>query len=54
MAHFVRWVKTEALDDMFFKACIKGAINKDTLSPKEPESVIDVAKMRTIREWLKV
>ena len=34
MAHFVRGVKTEALDDNFVKACIKGAINKDTLSPK--------------------
>ena len=54
MAHFVRGVSTEALEDNFVKACIKGAINKDALKTKEPEAVIDVAKMRKIREWLKI
>ena len=54
MAHFVRGVKTEALEDNFVKACIKGVINKDALNPKEPEAVIDVARMRKIREWLKI
>ena len=54
MAHFVRGVKTEALEDNFVKACIKGAINKDSLNPKEPEAIIDVSKMRKIREWLRI
>jgi hypothetical protein len=51
IAHFVRGVNTEALEDNFVKACIKGAINKDALKTKEPEAVIDVAKMRKIREF---
>ena len=54
MAHLVRGVKTEALDDAFVKACITGAINKDALKPKEPEAVMTVAKMREIRNWLKI
>jgi hypothetical protein len=28
MAHLVRGVSTEALEDNFVKACVKGAINK--------------------------
>ena len=53
MSHLVRGVSTEALEDTFIKACFKGAINKDSLKQKEPEAVIDVARMREIRNWLK-
>ena len=53
MVHLVRGVSTEALEDSFVKACVKGVINKDTLTPKEPEAVIDVTRMRMIRNWLK-
>ena len=53
MAHLVRGVGTEALEDTFVKACVKGAINKDSLKHKEPEADIDVARMRIIRTQLK-
>ena len=36
MAHLVGGVSTEALEDNFVKACVKGAINKDALTSKEP------------------
>ena len=54
MAHLVRGVSTEALEDSFVKACVKEVINKDTLNPKEPEAVIDVTRMRVIRNWLMI
>jgi hypothetical protein len=41
IVHIVRGVSTETLGDNFVKACVKGAINKDALTPKEPEAVID-------------
>ena len=46
-------MSTEALEDNFVKVFVKGAINKDALTPKEPEAVIDVSRMRMIRDWLK-
>ena len=30
-----------------------GAINHDSLIQKEPEAIIDVSKMRQIKDWLK-
>ena len=53
MAHLDRGVSTEDLEDTFAKACVQGAINKDSLTQKAPEAIIDVAKMREIRNWLK-
>ena len=44
MAHLVREVSTEAVEDTFVKACVRGAINRDTLTQKEPEVIIDVSK----------
>ena len=45
-----RGVSTEALEDTFVKAMVKGSINKDSLVEKEPESIIDVSKIRAFRE----
>ena len=53
MALLVRGVSIEALEDTFVKACVRGAINKDSLTQKEPEAIIDLAIMREIRNWLK-
>ena len=44
---------SQALEDNFVKACVKGAVRKDTLVPKNPVGVIEVGKMREIREWSK-
>ena len=44
---------SQALEDNFITFCVKGAVNKDKLVPKEPEGVIEVGKIREIREWLK-
>ena len=44
MAHLVRVVSTEALEHSFVKACVKGAINKDSLILKEFEGMIKVGK----------
>ena len=48
-----RGVSTEALEDTFVKGVVKGSI-KDNLVEKEPESIIDVSKMRAFRDWLRV
>ena len=45
VAHLIRGVSTEALEDSFVKAVlVRGVINKDSLVQKEPEAMIDFSK----------
>ena len=55
MAHLVRGVSTEDLEDTFVQACIRGAIIKDPLTQREPGAIIDWLKNQNIpyhRNWL--
>ena len=45
VAHLIRGVSTEALEDSFVKALlVRGVINKDSLVQKDSEAMIDFSK----------